>query len=277
MKRRKFIKIISGTSAIILVNSCVSSKKNKKEKKDPLFSFIFCNDIHINKKEHAVYFARSIKNWNTFSDKFDFVVIGGDIVEYGLKEEFDLAKIEFDKLKNPFYTVLGNHDVSAQGDKGKVAYRETFGLNRENYIVQHKDIALVFLDLTDAQRSNVEVKKSSVKWLKNELPNIPKDMPVIVFSHFPLHPENPKYPVKNTSYLFNILDERNVLAYFSGHYHGKWRGERDGVSFFSNTCLSQFKNNHDGTKEEGYLFVQVFETGVEANFVAREKKPFKLK
>jgi predicted phosphodiesterase len=274
MKRRTFIKIFSVISTFLLVHACVSSKKLITKDDSPLFSFIFCNDIHINKQEHATYFTESITNWNSFSEQYDFIVICGDLVEYGQKEEFALAKKELDRLTKPYYTVLGNHDVSGEGDEGKKGYRETFGADMENYIIQHNDVALMFLDLTDAQRSNVAVKQHSVDWLKNALSSIPQKMPIIVFSHFPLHPENPKFPVKNSSLLFDILDKREVLAYFSGHYHGKWQGERNSVDFFGNTSFSMLKNNYDGSEEEGYLFVQVYKSDVKVSFIPRLQKPY---
>lgn len=273
MNRRKFIKRFIYTSAGLVVSSCVSSQKLVIPKGDPLFSFIFCNDTHINTEEHAKWFAKSVTNWNTFSNLYNFVVVCGDLVENGQKEEFSLAKGVLDRLDKPYYVVLGNHDVSGEGNQGKEAYHAAFGTGRENYIIHQNGVALLFLDLTHGQRSNVSVQQQTLTWLKSNVPQIPKSMPIIVFSHFPLHPQNPRFPVKNSSSLFEIMDTREVLAYFSGHFHGKWQGDREGVRFFSNTCLSLLKNNYDGSEEEGYLFVQVFETEVTVRFFSRGLRP----
>ena len=273
MNRRAFVKYLSGACAGLLTSSCVSSKGLSAGKDAPLFSFLFCNDLHINNEEHAAYFIESVENWNRFADRFDFVVVGGDLVEYGRTEEFSLAKSALDRLKNPYYTVVGNHDVSGEGDAGKAAYRAAFGTGREDYVIQHRGVALLFLDLTEAQRSNVTVGQHTIDWLAKALPGIPQQMPIITCSHFPMHPENPKFPVKNSAPLFEMLDKRTVLAYFSGHYHGIWQGERDGVPFFGNTCLSLLKNNYDGSTEEGYLFVKVYEDRVAVKHIARLQKP----
>jgi hypothetical protein len=121
--------------------------------------------------------------------------------------------------------------------------------------------------------ATVSINGYTLDWLKCTLKNIPTETPVLLFSHFPLHPDTPKYPVRNTEQLFSLLDARNVVACFSGHYHSLWRGERNGVSFFTNACMSLTQDNHDGTDEEGYLLATVYESGVEVQFCLRGASP----
>lgn len=277
MQRRIFLISLVKYIALANILSCAITKGTIKEKKVTSFSFIVCNDIHISTQEHSDYFAKSIENWNSFSDHFDFVVINGDLVEYGTPQEFTYAKNHLALLKKPYYTVLGNHDVSNRGVEGKSAYREAFGLNRENYFIQHKEVCCIFLDITDGQRANVSMQESTILWLKNALLDISKETPLIVFSHFPLHPETPKFPVRDAHQLFNLLENRIVLGYFSGHYHSLWQSKYNNAPFYGNTCLSLLKDNFDGTTQEGYLFVTLKENELAVEFVLRGEKPQTLK
>lgn len=271
--RRHFLKILSGSPVLLYFNSCAPTEKISHIKRKLLYSFIFSNDIHATTDEHAQYFAQSIQNWNSFSHLYDFVVICGDLVNYGLSEELKKMRDQLALLKKPYYPVVGNHDVAGPGEDGKMGYREVFGLKRENYVIMHKETALVFLDLTEGMSAQVKIKEHTIQWLQTTLQNTPKKMPIIVFSHFPLHPDTPRFPVKKSSDLFAILDKRKVLAYFSGHYHAKWQGIRNDVDFIGNTCMSLKRDNHDGTPEEGYMLVNVYNSGVETQFFKRGTSP----
>ena len=54
----------------------------------------------------------------------DFVIHGGDITDFGLSKEYQWMYDILQKLKAPFVTVIGNHDVIGHG---KDIYREFFG------------------------------------------------------------------------------------------------------------------------------------------------------
>ncbi|HPF51613.1 MAG TPA: metallophosphoesterase [Draconibacterium sp.] len=54
----------------------------------------------------------------------DFVIHGGDITDFGLSKEYQWMYNIFEKLKFPFVTLIGNHDVIGQG---KDIYKKVFG------------------------------------------------------------------------------------------------------------------------------------------------------
>ena len=85
--RRNFLKTLSG--APILLYSCASTKPRTGGRRKLLYSFIFCNDLHVTTGQHADYFAESIENWSSFSALYDFVVIGGDMANNGFAKELE--------------------------------------------------------------------------------------------------------------------------------------------------------------------------------------------
>lgn len=64
-----------------------------------------------------------VKSVNKRND-IDFVIHGGDITDFGLSKEYEWIYDMFEKLKVPFLTIIGNHDVIGQG---KDIYREIYG------------------------------------------------------------------------------------------------------------------------------------------------------
>ncbi len=271
--RRSFLKLIASSATIPLLTSCAGSRNISPRRHRLLYSFLFANDIHITTDKHAKYFEESITNWSTFPQLYDFVVICGDMGNFGMAKELEKVRNLCEELEKPMYPVIGNHDVAGPGEEGKIGYRRVFGTNRENYTIKHKGTVLMFLDLTEGMQPNVSIQQHTIDWVSQTLQTISEKTPIIVFSHFPLHPDTPKYGVKNTVPLFKLLDTRRVIAYFSGHYHGNWQSTRNGVPFFTNTCLSLKRDNHDNTPDEGYKLVFVFTDTVEAHFFKRGASP----
>lgn len=248
-----------------VASSCSSAKLvTPAPASSPIFSFIFANDLHVTTETETRYLLEVIETWRAIEAPYDFVVIGGDLVNGGTTEELMSVKQHLLALGKPFYTLPGNHDLTDEA--GHEAYRTVFGADRENYLVQHKGFPLVFIDLTNGTSAEVSVPDHTMKWLRS-IGRLPAHLPTIVFSHFSLHPDVPRFPVRNTAAILDFFDSRNVLAFFSGHYHGRWHGMRNNARYWGNACLSYSQDNHDGSPEKGYLWVDVFQTQVQARFV----------
>lgn len=272
--RRKILTLFGGMPVVALFGSCAAGRKGRSRQTGGRpWTFLFCNDLHVSSDAEEAWFAECIGNWKGFSHLYDFVVVGGDLVNDGREEELVRVKRRLDRLGKPFYTVIGNHDNTVASDNEKDAYRTVFGENRENYIIMHKDTALLFCDLSDGTRATVGVREETVERVRTLLSTVPETVPLLVFSHFPLHPEAPGYAVVDADRLFERFDTRKVLAYLSGHYHGRWRRARNGVPHIGNACLSLRRDNDDGSPGEGYLLVTVFESHVEERFYMRGTSP----
>lgn len=234
----------------------------------PLFSFIFTNDFHVSTQEDASFLGQAVQEWNRKASTFDFVVVGGDLVNSGTKREFRRVKARLDSLKNPYFLVPGNHDVTGPGRSGQKAIRSVFSGWKNNMLIHHRGVVLILLDITNGKNAHTTVSEETTRWLQRMASRISELTPVIVFTHFSLHPDVPRFPVGNAADVFDILDEKKVIASFSGHYHGYWEGWRNGAKYFTNTCLSRSQGNHDNTEQEGYLEVSVFPADVRVEFRA---------
>lgn len=262
LKRR----LVLGAAIACVSGACAPLLKSRTKVPGPLFSFVFSNDLHVSSRADAEFLRKVVNDWQE-RDEAEFVVIGGDLVNNGTAQEFKLVKRELDRLKKTTYLLSGNHDVTGRGPEGRVAMKEVFPGWKNNMLIHYKGIVLIFLDTTDGPRAHTTVPTETATWLRQVGARIAAHTPVIVFTHFSLHPDVPRFPVKGASALFDVLDDKNVLAFFSGHYHAYWEGYRNGAVYYTNTCVSRSQGNHDGTDSEGYLLVDVYTAGVKTKYI----------
>lgn len=72
---------------------------------------------------------------------YAFVIITGDITNFGLVEEFEASIQEFNGLASPYLVVVGNHDLLSNG---KSVYERLFGVS--DFSFTYKDVLFVILN-----------------------------------------------------------------------------------------------------------------------------------
>jgi predicted MPP superfamily phosphohydrolase len=265
--RRRFIVAFTALISLLFILDCAKSN-TADTRVIRNFRFIFASDVHYGEggAGDSVILWNVLNEWKTKVFSWDFAVLAGDYTPDGDIVKLQSLKNALDSLHKPYYTTIGNHDITEPGDEGKKNYITVFGDNRLNYLIMYKNVGLVFLDLSNDGKATVTVKVSTKLWLKKILINFPRKMPIIVFSHYPLHPETPRFAVMNSGELFQYLDKRNVLAYLSGHYHGQWFGIRNKIPFFTNVRLLPNVDKDHPYPESGYYIVDVFGSSVSMTF-----------
>ena len=89
------------------------------------FRFAFISDTHIGNQTAEEDLLRTIESINN-DTSLAFVVITGDITEFGSDDELQLAKKLFDRLNKPWYIIPGNHD-SNWSESGSNSFKKIFG------------------------------------------------------------------------------------------------------------------------------------------------------
>ncbi len=257
LSRREFL-IYSGTvgtTGIITLSTLLNSplsfiKIAYAEGKDVSFAYISDSHLIVKKgytKEHR--FTRALKkavaDVNAMSPAPDFVLYGGDLAQLGLKEELELGNGILAELKPKLYMMVGEHDWYFDlGEK----WTELFG--KSWYSFDHKGIHFVVLNsvivedywserkmtpiermLFMAQLDNPNGKPftvgkgylgdEQVEWLSNDIKNISRTTPVVIFSHSPLY----KYYKPWNFWTDDAEDIQKILSPFKnvtvihGHTH----------------------------------------------------------
>lgn len=93
----------------------------------------------------------------------DFVILNGDISDFGLLAEFDGIYDIYVKLNVPFISIIGNHDLVANG---KAVYERMFG--PLNFTFNYGGIKFVCHD-TNGREYNFDKSTPNLNWLKNNL------------------------------------------------------------------------------------------------------------
>lgn len=226
-------------------------------------SFAAINDIHaldaksVSLLNHAIKEIKADKN-------LEFVAVLGDISSDGRLEEFRLAKQCLDKLEKPWYAIPGNHDLTPNVADPYANYKRLMG--ETQWTETAAGWRFIGLDTSVAGEVEGTVSPERIEWLQNILKHTGKDQPIALFTHHPLNP-NTKSRLTNADEVLGLFSGHHLRLVASGHFHGNQTEEKDGTLFITTACCASSRENHDGTKEKGYLRVDIKKDAVEHNFV----------
>ncbi len=211
ISRRSFLKQMGVLTAVSTIPLSLVELSFADPAKN--FTFAYISDAHI---QHITG-SKFVRNWdrgliravaetNLLQPKPDFVVFGGDLAQLGTKEELDHGAEMLSKLNYNFKCVMGEHDYYL--DLGGY-WSKLFG--PQYYSWDHKGVHFITLNsiltydewtherwptaeqrmlemagLDNPNGSPFMVGEKQREWLKNDLENVNKDTPVVLFSHSPI-------------------------------------------------------------------------------------------
>lgn len=152
-----------------------------------------------------------VENINARND-VDFVILNGDISDFGLLLEFEGIYKIYSRLKVPFISVIGNHDQVANGYD---IYRRMYG--ETNFTFNYAGIKFICHD-SNSREHNFDGTIPDMKWLKNNLGLEQGIDHIIALSHVP--PTDADFDQKLSKpyeELFNTTP--GMLASIHSHQH----------------------------------------------------------
>jgi len=187
-------------------------------------------------------------------DNLDLVVFSGDVVNRPDENDFIKFIQTANKLRYPWLSAPGNHDIGAGGGLSKSKYallltshNRTFNSTKPYYsYVPKKGYVVIFLDGTNDVdiTANGKFKEEQLKWLDNELRKY-KSSKAIIVQHFPvIEPfKSLTHKVLNADEYLKVIDKhKNVVAVLSGHYHATRIQTRNNVVHVSSPALIEYPN-----------------------------------
>ncbi len=186
--------------------------------------FAFLTDLHLALDAPCVTtFARIVDDLNT-NDSIDFIILSGDITEFGSDSELLLADSLIGRLTKPYYILAGNHD-SKWSESGCNTFKELFGY--EQFAFEKEGILFMGTNSGPNMRmSPALVPKESVLWMDSVLRATDTETPIVFINHYPMMEGD----VSNWSEIMNLLKTRNIQTTLCGHYHVDDTFSADGIA-----------------------------------------------
>lgn len=173
--------------------------------------FAHVTDTHVGGSTGAEDLERSVQDIN--SQPIDFILITGDVTEFGSGKELAEAKRTLDQLKKPYFVVPGNHDSkwseSGCNDFGEIFGSETFAFEKGG---------ILFIGTASGPNMRMApglVPREQILFLDSVLASMKdENQPVIYINHYPLDKS-----LSNYRKVIDLLNERNIRAVLLGHGH----------------------------------------------------------
>jgi outer membrane protein assembly factor BamB/Icc-related predicted phosphoesterase len=209
------------------------------------FRFAHITDTHIGGQTASSDLEKTVADINTQKD-IDFVLLTGDITEFGSDDELLQAKRIIDKLKIPSYTLPGNHD-SKWSESGNNSFVTIFGSEMFSF----EKNGFHFIGTASGPNMRMApglVPREQIVFLDSVLKNQKNpDQPVIFVNHYPLDES-----LSNWYEITDRLHSVNIKATLLGHGHRNHLYNYEGIPGIMGRSNLQTK-----TAEVGYNLVTI--------------------
>ncbi|NPV70609.1 MAG: PQQ-binding-like beta-propeller repeat protein [Firmicutes bacterium] len=197
----------------------------------PKFWFAFVSDSHLGSPQG--------NKWSTaipddirahglaLGAQAAFIAHGGDMTEFGTRDEYARYQETLATAGRPVYGVPGNHE-SKWGDAGKSGFRYALGKTFTSF--DYQGIHFVFLDTSVDGETYGHLEKYMLDWLKQDLKRA-AGKPAVIFSHHPIGYSVSRF-IDNDYDFFEAVAPFNVKAVFTGHGHSTLKWTVNGIPCF---------------------------------------------
>lgn len=143
-------------------------------------------------------------------EAIDFVLLAGDISDFGLLEEFEQIQELLSKLEKPYIGVIGNHDVLAKGEE---TFERMFGPLHFSFV--YKKVKFIVHNTNGREYAPGTVP--DIEWLKEEFGNEDGAQYFVPVSHIP--PFDKDFDKTLEDDYTRLLREHKPLISLHGHIH----------------------------------------------------------
>ena len=176
------------------------------------FRFAWLSDTHVGSTTGAADLRASVRDLNTQTG-LAFVVISGDVTEYGSLGQFEEAQAILSELKLPCHVIPGNHDTK-WSESGGTDFARLWGADRFNF--EHGGVRFVGLHEGPLLRmGDGHFAPQDVRWLDATLAALPDpSQPLVFVTHYPLDEG-----IANWFVVLDRLKRFNTQVVLVGHGH----------------------------------------------------------
>jgi outer membrane protein assembly factor BamB/predicted MPP superfamily phosphohydrolase len=185
------------------------------------WKFAHVSDTHIGNETANEDLQRTVKDINANAE-LQFVVISGDITEFGSNEELYTARSILNGLNKPWYIIPGNHDMN-WSESGGNSFKTIFGA--ETFAFKHNGFLFLGTNCGPNMRmSPGQVPRENIVWLDSVINVTPKQVPIIFVNHYPQDSA-----LNNWYEIIDRLKTRNIQLLLCGHGHSNHHLNFEGI------------------------------------------------
>ena len=181
-------------------------------KEDGSLKFALMSDIHISLNSPSEKgTAQCVEDINN-NPELQFVLVNGDIANFGSDEELKSAKKILDGFKIPWFIIPGNHDAT-WSESGTNSFVRVFGYERYEFEAG----GIKFLGTPcgpNIRMAPALIPRESWLWLEDQIGRMADDQMLFFANHYPLDSSLLKY-----DNVIELLKTKNTQLVFSGHWH----------------------------------------------------------
>jgi len=180
------------------------AKKEAEDLNNETVCFALISDSHSEFDD-----LENVINAINADSSIEFVIVGGDITDGGILDEYLIFRYIMGLSEIPYFTVIGNHDCLANGLS---IYQDVYGA--DNYVLNYKNCKFVFFNDVVWE---LNYQEPDFLWFKTQLENSEDNQNVFAVSHIP--PWSDSYTPLMQYAFTSIIDSANVMLSIHGHHH----------------------------------------------------------
>ena len=209
------------------------------------FQFALVTDTHLGSGTGAEDLRNTIKDINN-NASLSFVILSGDITEFGSDAELKMAKQMLDSLNKPWYIIPGNHD-DKWSESGGNSFRRIFG--SETFSFVHGNYLFIGTNSGPNMRmSPAQMPRENIVWLDSLL-KTPAAVShrIIYVNHYPQDNS-----MNNWYEALDRLKKDDIELILCGHGHTDKQFSFEGIPGLM--CRSNLRGNKE---KGGYNIIEI--------------------
>ena len=186
------------------------------------FRFAWLSDTHVGSDTGEQDLRAAVRNINSLTG-LSFVVLSGDVTEYGSREQLRLAKELLDGLKISCHVIPGNHDTK-WSESGATDFARLW--QEDRFVFDYGGFRFIGLHEGPLMKMGDGYwAPQDVRWLEETLNRLPDpNQPLIFITHYPIDEG-----IANWYVVLDLLKKYNTQVVLCGHGHANHAYVFEGV------------------------------------------------
>ena len=186
------------------------------------FRFAWLSDTHVGADTGEQDLRASVRDLNSLTG-LSFVVLSGDVTEYGSREQLRLAKDLLDGLKIPCHVIPGNHDTK-WSESGATDFPRLW--KEDRFVFEHEGFRFIGIHQGPLMKmGDGHWAPQDVRWLEETLKKLPDpNQPIVFITHYPIDDG-----IANWHVVLDLLKQYNTQVILCGHGHANHAYVFEGV------------------------------------------------